>query len=471
MSGLIGNLLSASRALGAQEAGVETAGRNLANVNTPGYARQRVLLGDRVTIDGRLGPVGNGVEALGLQQVRDKFLDIAVTQEKSQTALLEAQQSALQRAEADLGEQVDRSADSASVTATGHSSKGISSALNDFFNAFDELAANPTDAGAKQVLLQKADILANKFNVTDQRLTGLQSDLTAQVNSGVTSVNTLLTQIADLNGEIQSFEINKPESALELRDQRQAKLEELSKFMDFSAPTIAGSHGQIQIVAKDATGADVVLVDKTTVRGGVSFDGTNISGGAPSTVLGLQGGAMKGDLVARDGAIQTLRDDLKRTADQVTAAVNGVYGATGANFFQAAPATGLMALDPALTAATLKTTVTTDAGANDLALAIADLSRKTFATGSGDAIDGTLSAFFGQTVSGFGQALAGIDSKLEDQKLVEQQTTKQREAVSGVSIDEEMTDLIKFQRAYQASSRVIRVLDDMLDTLVNGTIR
>ncbi len=470
MSGLIGDLLSAASALNAHQAGVEIAGRNLANVNNPAYARQRVVLGDRVTVDGRLGPLGNGVEVLGVEQLRDRFLDAAVLGEVSQTALLTAQQSGLQRAESNLGEEVDRSGDSASIDSAGHSFHGISSALNDFFNAFDELAANPTDAGAKQVLLQKANILADKFNVTDQRLGALQADFTAQVASGARSVNLLLTQIADLNGNIAQFEIDKPGAALDLRDERQAKLEELAKFIDFKAPTIPGGNGQIQIVAKDTTGGDVLLVDKTTVRGGISFSGSTISGGAPATPLGLQGGALQGGLLARDGAVQQLRGDLKRTADQVAAAVNGAYSPAGGNFFQVPPASGLLAVDLALNLNTLKTSATADAGANDLALAIADIARKSFSTGSGDVIDGTIGGGFTKTVSAFGESLSSVNSKLGDQALIEQMTTKQRDAVSGVSLDEETTDLMKFQRAYQASSRVIRVLDEMLDTLVN-TVR
>jgi len=471
MSGLIGGLINAAKSLTAQQAGVQVAGRNLANVNNPDYARQRVILGDRVVADSRLGSLGAGVEVLGIKQIRDQFLDIAVTRETSQTASLQAQQSALERAQANLGEQVDRAADSAFIGDATHSTNGISAALNGFFNAFDNLAANPTDAGAKQVLLQKADILANKFNVTDQRLSSLQSDLTAEVDAGVSSVNSLLKQVADLNGAIAQFEIGAPGAAVDLRDQRQARLEELAGYMDFNARSIPGSNGQIQIVAKDAGGADVVLVDKTAVLGGVSFDGTQLSGGAPSTVLGLQGGSLKGQLVARDGAVQQLRDDLKRTADQVAAAVNAAYSPTGANFFQTPPGAGLLALDPTLNFNTLKTSATGDAGANEIALAVADVARMSFSTGSGDAIDGTIGGFFNKTVSGLGQTLAGVDAKLGDQQIVAQMLTNQRDSVSAVSMDEEMADLMKFQRSYQASARVVRVMDELLDGLVNGLIR
>ena len=205
--------------------------------------------------------------------------------------------------------------------------------------------------------------------------------------------------------------------------------------------------------------------------GGVSFDGIQISGGSPSTPLGLQGGALKGQLLVRDGAIQGLRDDLKKTATQVAAGVNAAYGPTGANFFQVPPASGLMALDATLNFNSLKASATSDSGANEIALAVADVARTKYSTGSGDAIDGTISGFFTKTVSGLGEALNGTNNKLDDQELIEQMTTKNRDAVSSVSMDEEMADLMKFQRSYQANARVVRVIDEMLDGLINNMLR
>ncbi len=471
MSGLIGGLISGAKALMAHQTGVEVAGRNLANVNTPGYARQRVILGDRVQIQSSFGSIGTGVEALGIKQIRDQFLDIAVIRETSQSARLQAEQSALRRAESNLGEQVDRSADSAAVGDAMHSTNGISAGLNDFFNAFDNLAANPTDAGARQSLLQKADLLANKFNVTDQRLSGLQGDLTAEIDTGVGRVNSLLEQIANLNSTIAQSELGAPGGAVGLRDERQARLEELATFMDFTTRAIPGSNGQIQIVAHDAGGADVLLVDRTSVLGGVTFNGTQFSGGVPAAPLAVSGGALAGLLGARDGTVQQLRDDLKRTADQLTTAVNAAYGVTGANFFETPPTRGLLALDPALNFNTLKATATGDAGANEVALAVSDVARRSFSTAGGDAINGTIGGFFNQTVSGLGGNLSNVNAKLSDQDIVAKMLTAQRDSVSGVSLDEEMADLMKFQRAYQASARVVRVMDEMLDGLINNMLR
>lgn len=472
MAGLFSDLGISARALGAQSKAIEVAGNNLANVNNASYARQRVIMGTRGMVETSSGAQGMGVEALGIQQIRDQFLDAQMTREISQTELLNAQSSNLLKAQSDLGEQVDSTSTAASINDTTGSTNGISAALNDFFNSFENLSANPTDTGAKQVLLQKADILAGKLNTSDSRLATLQSDITTQIGSDVSTVNGLLGDIANLNGQIQQIEVDAPNSAVDLRDQRQADLEELAKYMDFTAKTIPGANGQIQVAARDSVGNEVPLVDKTSVLGGgVSFDGTQFTGGANGVSLGLNGGSLRGNLLVRDGAIQGLRDSLKNTASQLSSAVNTAYNPTGTtgNFFQSgALGSGIIALDSTLSLSTLKTSDTGNSGANELALAVAGVAQQKFSTTSGDLVDGTLGGSYDSTVSGLGQSIAGVQSKLSDQQTVQQMVQTQRDSVSGVSQDEEMTDLMKYQRAFQAQARVINIVDNLLDTVVNG---
>ena len=473
MSDLLGGLINAARALGAHQAGVQTAGRNLANVNNSGYARQRVVLGDRLVTDTPLGPLGSGVEVLGIEQLRDHLLDANVTHEISHTALLQSQQSAFSRAETSLGEKVDSSANSNSITDASHSTNGISSALNDFFNGWEQLSANPADAGSRQVLLQKANTLADKFNVADQRLAGLQSDLTSQVTNDVSAVNGVLKQIADLNAQISAAEVQSPGSAVDLRDQRQAQLEQLAKYTDFTVQPLAGSPGQIEVIAKNTAGGDFSLVSGNIVRGGITFTGAGFTSGQPPVALALQGGSLAGNLSARDGAVANLRTDLRSAATQLAAAVNTAYNPGGAsgNFFKVPPVTGIIALDPTLTFSTLRASATGNSGANDIALAVSNVAQKQFTTAGGDSIDGTIGGFFNRTVSGLGATLAGVNTRLTDQQSVQQMITQQRDSVSGVSLDEEMADLMKYQRAYEASARVVRTIDDLLDTVIHGLSR
>ena len=149
--------------------------------------------------------------------------------------------------------------------------------------------------------------------------------------------------------------------------------------------------------------------------------------------------------------------------------MNAAYNPTGStgDFFQVPPASGLIALDPSLNVDTLKTSDTGNSGANELALAVAQVAGKSFSTGSGDLITGTIGQFYNKSVTSLGQSISGLDSRLTDQGAVEAMVRSQRDSISAVSLDEEMADLLKFQRAYQASARVINVMDDLLDVVVN----
>lgn len=473
MSNLLGDLASAARALGAHQAGVQTAGRNLANVNTVGYARQRVLLGDRSVVDTDLRPHGTGVELLGIEQIRDQFLDATVTSELSRTSMLRAQMSAAINAQTALGESIDRSGASGSISDPSNSTNGISSALNEYFTAWEAVSANPSDTGARQVLLQKANTLADKFNAADQRLSGLQSDITSQMTRDTETVNGLLNEVASLNKEIGATESLTPGAAVDLRDQRQMRLEQLAKYINFTTQPLAGSSGQIEVIAKDSSGGNFSLVQGGTVHGGLTFTGTGFTSGQPPVALSLQSGSLAGNLSARDGVVADLRTDLKNAAAQLTTAVNNAYnpGGTGTNFFQTTPVTGIIALDSTLTFSTLRATATANAGANEIALAVSNVAQQRFTTTGGDAIDGTISGFFNRTVTGLGTTVAGANARLEDQAAVESMATQQRDSATGVSMDEELADMMKYQRAYEASARVVRTLDELLNTLVNGLSR
>jgi flagellar hook-associated protein 1 len=226
----------------------------------------------------------------------------------------------------------------------------------------------------------------------------------------------------------------------------------------------------VQIVVKDASNADIVLVDLATVQGAVTFTGTGLTAGSPATAVSLSGGSIHGALTARDGAVQSLRSNLDLLARQIVTSVNDAYNPTGStgDFFNAAGLTAAtIALEGSLTAATLKASDGGSAGDNAVALAVAQLANTRFSTAGGDAIDGTFGQYFARTVSDLGQSLASANARVEDQDNITRLVRTQREGVSSVSLDEEMADLVRFQRAFQASSRVFSVIDELLDTVVN----
>jgi len=468
MSGLYSSLNSTVKALSAHSRAIETAGRNLANVNNPSYARQRVVYGDRGTVETPDGAQSLGLEALGVQQLRDSLLDRQVNREISLTASFTAEQQAYQRAQAGLGQSISRT--STAGDASGSASGGIGAALDDFFNAFQSFAVSPTDSGQRQTLIQKTSILTDRFRLTDRNLAQVQTDLDAQVSSDLEGVNRLLSTIADLNGQIGRLEVNQPGSAVDLRDQREARLEELSAKLPIDLRDAGG--GQLKVVMKDASNNDIVLVDRASVSGTVAFTGTDLTGGLPPTAMVLSSGSIQGAISARDGSVQQLRSNLDLLARQLVTSVNTAYNpssAAGADFFDPAGlAAGAIKLNSAVTVTTLRAGASGAAGDNTVANAVAAIANRTFATSGGDTIDGTLGQFYTGAVTNLGQSLSTANARVDDQANIEKLVRSQRDGVSGVSLDEEMADLTRFQRAFQASSRVFSVIDDLLNTVVNN---
>ncbi len=466
MSGLFSSLNNGVKALSAQSQGVETAGRNLANVNNADYARQRVRFGDRGTVQTIQGPMSLGLEALGTEQIRDKLLDQQYCREIAIKASLTAGQAGLQKAQAGLGQSI---ASTSAVDSATQGTHGLAESMSEFLNAFTSLAAKPTDVGERQSLIQKTNILADKFQLTDSRLIQAQDDLTSQVKSDVESINELLQAIADINSQISHFEINSPGGAVDLRDSRQAKLEALATKMNFETRDIIGSHGQVQVYAKDSTGTAVILVDRgskatlSTDAGATAITVTPITG--PAVTLAVTSGSLRGSMDVRDNDIQDLRDSLDSLASQIVTSVNTIYSASGGNFLAGTSASTIR-LAAGVTASNLAAGTGTS-GDNSIALAISNLASHSFSTTGGDAIDGTFSQHFNQAVTGLGQALSGAISRLADQETITTLVKNQRDSISGVSLDEEMADLMKYQRAFQASSRVITMIDEMLDTIIN----
>ncbi|HEY4246606.1 MAG TPA: flagellar hook-associated protein FlgK [Lacunisphaera sp.] len=466
MSGLFSSLNSAVSALSAQSLAVQIAGKNLANVNNPDYARQRVVIGSIGTIMTAQGPESMGVAALSVQQMRDSLLDQQVSRESALTSYYNAQQQSYQRAESALGQTIDGTQNSSGTSST--SDNGVAAAVDDLFNSFQSFAADPTDPGQRQTLLQNTSILTDRIQLANQRLTQVSSDLDSQITSDVTSVNRLAQTIADLNGQISRLEVNNPGSAVDLRDQREADIEQLSAQLPVESQT--DSSGKLQLVAKDGSGNNVVLVDGSNVQGTVAFDGTQITAGSPATTLALSSGAIQGYLSARDGGVKTIRDNLDQLAKQLVTSVNAAYNPSGTtgDFFDASGTTAAtISMDSSVTSANLKASDGGAAGDNTVALAVAQLATQKFSVSGGDAIDGTFGNFLSSAVSNLGQAVAGATAQATDQSSIEQLVRSQRDGVSGVSLDEETANLLQYQRAFQASSRVFNTIDDLLDTVVN----
>lgn len=454
----ISSLRSQSRAL-------ETVGRNMANVNNPTYSRQRVIFGD-------LSPTGGasvGVDIMEVQQIRDALLDRQVAREKSAAAALAAETAAYERGEAALGETISTLKDPGSTSNTEGNS--LANAMAGFFGAARQLAGDPTNSTQKQMFVQTAKTMADRFQFSRDRLAEVQTDLTDQTSHDVDKANRLLSAIGELNRLIGLEESETGTKALTLRDQRQARLEDLSEVLNFRSAPVADEPNQLAITVTSATGVDTVLLSGRSTLEKLTFDGTAVRVASSDTALNFTGGSIAGHLRARDGAVQTLSDSLDLLAKQMVTSVNAAYnpGGTGPNFFDpAGQNAGTINLAAGLSGATVRAAPAGGAtGDGSAALAIADLDVQTFSTAGGDIITGTLAESYSAAISLFSYRLSESRMQHENQTGVLSAINGQRGSVSGVSLDEEAAELMKFQRAYQASARVVAIIDELIELTVN----
>lgn len=451
-------------ALNAESVAINVTGNNLSNVNNPNYSREVVDLGSLGTVETPEGAESMGLTALGVSQIRSPILDAQVRDSDSSTGYYNTLQSAYQQAQAALGQTV-----SSTTSGSPSTDSGLASALSGFFNAFQSFASDPTDTGQQQSVLEAANILTGQLQGTDKNLAQVQSGLSAQVTSNVASANSLLSDVASLNGQIAQYESGSPGSAVALRDQREGDLEELAGYMPITVTE--GTNGEDQVTTTDTSGNPVALVNNASVTGPVTASGSTIFAGSPATALGLSSGSIQASIDASNDGIQGLRDNLNQLASQLVTSVNSVYNpsGTGGNFFSASGTTaGTISVDPSVTVSSLQAGSSGNAGDNTLALGIANLANQTFATSGGDQIDGTFSGFYDNSVSGFGQTLAGVNDQATNESNIQTLVGTQRSSVSGVSLDEEMANLLMYQRSYQASSQVFETIDSLIDTTVNS---
>lgn len=471
--GLFATLNLGARSLQAQQMGVEVAGHNLSNVNNPNYSRQRVEIDTSLTVPTPIGMQGSGAEVVAIKQLRDQILDDQIGSELSVTGSLTSQQKALQYAQANLGQQIDRQAAGTDAAASATSLAGqfgLAEGISTLFNSFQSVSANPRDTTERTVLLKNATSLAAKFNQVDQRLQKLKTTLDDSLDSDVSAANRLMSDIASLNDEIADAENRTNGPANDLRDQRQGKIEELSKLVNVSVSRDANDVMSIAVGSTTLVTGRTVLDTLQTYNAGGGQMLVRTAGSA--TALTPTGGSIEGTITARDGAIATMRTDINTLATLVMNEVNtvhatgfGLTGTTGANFF-----TGTNASDIAVNA-TLSgnpqlvqaSGVSGDHGDNKVALKLAQLADKQNVSLSGQ----TFSQNFNRIVSDLGQSLANVNGATETQGVVQSMLMTQRDSIMGVSVDEEMTNLVKFQKAYQASARIITTIDEMLDTVIS----
>ncbi len=465
MLGLFGTLDLGARSLSAQQEGTSVAGQNLANVNNPGYARQQLIISASTPVQTPIGQEGTGVDATSITEARSSLLDSQITSESSVTGSLNTQQQALEDAEAYLNEQIQSGT-------TDSSPSGLTADLSNLFNSFQSLSTDPSNLSERQSLVQNAQQLSSEFNQVSSQLGTVRDSLNTSIQNDVSGANQDITQIAALNQQIVQAQAGGG-TANDLVDEREQTIEDLASKVNIT--TAAQSNGAVNIsiggvnMVSGVSGQTVADSLETYDAGGGQLLIKAQNAGTPLT---LTGGSIQGSIDTRDGALASLQTSVNTLASQLITQVNGVYssgydlnGNTGANFFTGTDASdigvnGALVTDPSQVQAA---GVAGDAGNNSVAVAVAQLAVSNVSGLNNQ----TFSQNWAQTVGNFGDALSSVNEQVTNSASVTQMLTNQRASVSGVSIDDEMTSIMQYQKAYEASAELISTVNQMLQTVVN----
>ncbi|MFZ0960086.1 MAG: flagellar hook-associated protein FlgK [Terriglobia bacterium] len=458
MSSLFGTMSVALQSLMAQQSALEVVANNVANVNTPGYSREVAVMEESPPILSGNTLVGTGVTMSSVQSVRDNILNLRIDQETSQQSSLNSYVDSMNQVQALFNET---------------QGTGLQTDLSNFFNSFQSLATDPTDSSLRQSVITAGQDLASAFNQTSQNMSTIQQGLDQSVVQTVQQVNTLTAQVASLNQQIQSVSIsgNNPGS---LEDQRDEDLANLSSLIDTAV--IYSNDGSVSVTTSNGTAlvsgnqsdALTTQVNSSTGMQDVFAQGTDITSS-------IAGGQLQGLISSRDDSIPAAQSSLDNLAAGIISAVNTQQTAgydlivsqgvleKGDDFFTSftpstpgsnagAAATMTVALtDPSQIAASSDGT----AGDNGNATALANLQNEPIVSGQ------TAGDYYSSLIDQVGNDVSNATSEQEAVGLVLQQLTNQQGSISGVSLDEEATNLVMYQQAYEAAARVISVADEL----------
>ena len=558
MTDIYGIMNLAGNALLTQQKAINVTGNNIANVNTPGYSRQKLMLENRTPVLSSVGPMGTGVEAVSVERVYDRFLGVQINSENETLGRWETQKSGLELAEVIFDESGDF---------------GLNKSLSDFWGAWQNLTNDPSGYNERVVLQAESEVMSRNFNRIYSDLQKAQEGFDASIEGAVTEINQLSQQIAELNQKIMEVEAS-GYTANDFRDQRDLALKELAGLIDINTfedatgrVTVSVGAGQILVesnssqnlttqvngfgfkdiawVRQDGTTVNItghisngklkgwLDVRDVDIRGymrqldtlaeglmervnnlhqlGYGLDGSNGNdfftgiatasgnvdslltitaepGGTGNIRVTLVGGGTAGaEMVTTDavtGDIQIAIEDGVSTGAQIEAAlqahsgINTVVAAAPGAAWDLSAGTNTVALAGGSSAGAIQvnaaistnldliaasSTLAGIPGNNDQAIDIANLQHALTMNSNSSTFEG----FYNSLVSKVGGDVQNADAYYNHQSYMVFQLENRRESISGVSLDEEMINLIKFKTAYDAAAKLITTADEMLQTVLN----
>jgi len=478
MSNLIASMMSAAGSLGAYSQVLDVVQNNVANASTPGYAAQTEEL-NAMQFNPTEGLSG-GVTAGQVVSSRDQYAEQAVQQ---QTTLMGQSQQ-----------------DVSSLTAiqslfdvTGTS--GLDSALNNLFQSFSAWAQTPTSTVARQNVLTQAATVANTFQQTATGLQQVATDTAQQLNQTVTDVNHMSSQLAVYNQQIMNGDRN--DAGLDA--QINSTLQQLSQDGGITATQQSNGtytvllNGQTPLViANQAYNLSLEPVPNSATSANpqgpahlkvLAYDGTDITsqvtGGQLGSLLNTTNTVLPGLLGDQNqpGSLNTLAQQFASTVNNLLTQGYQTDGSDGSAAVAGVPLFSYDTTNPTNVAASLQVSSTVtpsqlaaiDLGppevSNGVALSLSKLADPTDSTGEIGGLSYT--QYYANMAAKVGNLLSNATALQQTQQSAVAQAENVRQQVSGVSLDMEATVLVQFQQAYEASSKLITILDQLTNDTIN----
>lgn len=451
MGGLLNALNAGRTSLSTNQKAIEIAGNNIANVNTPGYSRQNAVLTPYPALNFGDFFIGQGVKISSVQREHDVFITAQI-QDKSRT----------------FGEESARSTplnELERVFSVGE--KSLATEIDRFFDAWQELTVNPSGQVERDIVLQRGDLLSKAFQSAVGQLDTVRKNINSSLASKIDAVNFKLQEVADLNERIAAVETS-GQTANTFRDRRDLLLQDLSfslgiqSFEEDTGMVSVQLPGGLPLVQGNAAlrfeGVQVGDDLQLTLKQGATTFNVNLNNLA---------GEFKGLLDVRDRFVPALQDDLRTMAAAIATEVNDAHrqgvdlnGNTGVDFFSV-DAHGRLAI--ALTHGSQIAAGTSGApGDNRNAQAIAALGQKKTMNN-----EDTFVSFYGKLTARVGIEAGQNRLTLGGAEDALVQLQNLRDGKVGVSLEEEMINLIQYQKGFEASAKFLATIDEMMDTILS----
>ena len=458
------------RALQAQQASLNATGHNIANANTPGFSRRQVRLEN--AISAVQGGIGSGADLEGVTRQRSRFIDAQMRVQQQVLGRWEVLERGVGSIEAIFNEPAGAGSSEAGTIFNEPSGLGLSGSFSRFWNAWQDLANVPESGAARAAVRQEADFMVTTLHQYHDKLRDTRNEMDADVIDEVADINEMLDELANINAEVPRASFNGGDAG-DLLDRRDLIIDELSRRVDISLTE--SDNGQISVLLAGHNllqGDHVIhLQVRQTVNEGTSVSRVHYAD--DGTLAPISEGRLRGLIEVRDNVVPKLMANLDEMAVGLVTEINALHrtgfgndGGTGVNFFDPTKLDASnIAVDEAILTSLNNIAASADgnAGDNGMALALSALRNSNILSAGTQTMEGFYHEMLGEVgaLSGEAQTMA------ENHRLFSSQIENRRQSVQGVSLNDEASQLVLFQRAYQAAARTVSIIDELLEVTVN----